>query len=45
MYVRTSHDSIEEFQSNKIIQSLVREASMPLELAQKITEETENRIY
>jgi len=45
MYVRTSHDSIEEFQSNKIIQSLVREGSMPLELAQKITEETENRIY
>jgi len=45
MYVRTSLDSIEEFQSNKIIQSLVREGSMPLELAQKITEETENRIY
>jgi len=45
MYVRTSHDSIEEFNSNKIIQSLVREGSMPLELAQKITEETENRIY
>jgi len=45
MYVRTSHDSIEEFQSSKIIQSLVREGSMPLELAQKITEETENRIY
>ena len=45
MYVRTSHDSIEEFQSNKIIQSLVREGSMPLELAQKITEEAENRIY
>ena len=37
--------SIEEFQSNKIIQSLVREGSMPLELAQKITEEAENRIY
>ena len=45
MYVRTSHDSIEEFSSHKIIQSLVREGSMPLELAQKITEEAENRIY
>ena len=45
MYVRTSHDSIEEFNSHKIIQSLVRESSMPLELAQKITEEVENRIY
>ena len=45
MYVRTSHDSIEEFNSQKIIQSLVREGGLPLELAQKITEEVENRIY
>ena len=45
MYVRTSHESIEEFSSHKIIQSLVREGSLPLELAQKITEEVENRIY
>jgi len=45
MYVRTSHDSIEEFNSQKIIQSLVREGSLPLELSQKITEEVENRIY
>ena len=30
---------------HKIIQSLVREGSLPLELAQKITEEVENRIY
>ena len=45
MYVRTSHDSIEEFDSHKIIQSLVREGSLPLELSQKITEEVENRIY
>ena len=45
MYVRTSHESIEEFTSHKIIQSLVREGSLPLELAQKITEEVENRIY
>lgn len=45
MYVRASHESIEEFNSHKIIQSLVREGSLPLELAQKITEEVENRIY
>ena len=45
MYVRTSHEAIEEFNSEKIIQSLVREGSLPLELAQKITEEVENRIY
>ena len=45
MYIRTSHESIEEFNSHKIIQSLVREGSLPLELAQKITEEVENRIY
>ena len=45
MYVRTSHDSIEEFQSQKIIQSLVREGGLPLDLAQKITEEVEIRIY
>src|ERR671932_2072482 len=45
MYVRTSRHSIEEFNSLKIIQSLVREANMPLELANKITEEVENKIY
>ena len=36
MYVRTSGESIEEFNSHKIIQSLVREGSLPLELAQKL---------
>lgn len=45
MYVRTSKHSIEEFNSLKIIQSLVREANMPLEHAHKITEEVENKIY
>jgi ribonucleoside-triphosphate reductase (formate) len=45
MYVRTTKPSIEEFNSNKIIQSLVREANMPLEQAHKITEEVENKIY
>ncbi|MFB5598645.1 MAG: anaerobic ribonucleoside-triphosphate reductase [Nitrososphaeraceae archaeon] len=45
LYVRTTKPSIEEFDSNKIIQSLIREANMPLELAHKITEEVENKIY
>lgn len=45
MYVRTSQESIEEFNSDKIAQSLVREGRLPMELAQKITEEVENRIY
>ncbi len=45
MYVRSSNETIEEFNSHKIIQSLVREGNLPLELAQKITEEVENRIY
>src|SRR5688572_17302096 len=45
MYVRTSRHTIEEFNSHKIIQSLVREANLPLEQAQKITEEVENKVY
>ena len=45
MYVRTSRHSIEEFNSHKIVQSLVREANMPLEQAHKITEEVENKVY
>ncbi|MFQ5940465.1 MAG: anaerobic ribonucleoside-triphosphate reductase [Nitrososphaerales archaeon] len=45
MYVRTTNQSVEEFNSHKVIQSLVREANVPLELAQKITEEVENKIY
>jgi DNA-binding transcriptional ArsR family regulator len=45
MYVRTGRQTIEEFNSHKIIQSLVREANLPLEQAHKITEEVENKIY
>jgi ribonucleoside-triphosphate reductase len=45
MYVRTSRHSIEEFNSNRIIQSLVREANMPIDQAHKITEEVENKVY
>jgi len=45
LYVRTSHQTIEEFNPHKIIQCLVREANMSLEQATKITEEVENKIY
>jgi ribonucleoside-triphosphate reductase len=45
MYVRTSHQTIEEFNPHKIIQCLVREANMSLEQSTKVTEEVENKIY
>ena len=45
LYVRTSRQKIEEFNANKITQSLVKEGGMPLELAQKITAEVESRIH
>jgi len=45
LYVRTSKQKIEEFNANKITQSLVREGGMPLDLAQKITAEVESRIH
>ena len=44
MYVRTSHHAIEEYNSERIIQSLVREGGLPIEAAEKITEEVGNRI-
>ncbi|HUI00655.1 MAG TPA: anaerobic ribonucleoside-triphosphate reductase [Nitrososphaerales archaeon] len=45
LYVRTSRQAMEEFNADKILQSLVKEAGMPVELAQKITSETESRLY
>lgn len=45
LYVRTSRQAMEEFNADKITQSLVREAGMPVELAQKITSEAEARVY
>lgn len=41
MLVRTSHFTFEEFDANKIANSLIREAKMPPDLAQKIAKETE----
>src|SRR3989337_2610101 len=41
MFVRTSHSTLEEFDANKIANSLIREAKMPPELAQKAAKEAE----
>jgi len=44
MFVRTSRLAMEEFDRDKIAESLVREAGVPLDLAQKIARETEGRL-
>jgi len=41
MLVRTSHFTFEEFDANKIANSLIREAKMPADQAQKTAKETE----
>ncbi len=41
MLVRTSHFTFEEFDANKIANSLIREAKIPPDLAQKTAKETE----
>jgi len=41
MMVRTSRFSVEEFDRNKIVDSLVKEAEVPIDLAQKVARETE----
>ncbi len=45
LFVRSSRQALEEFNSDRILQSLVREAGMPVEIAQKIASETEARVY
>lgn len=45
LYVRSSRQAMEEFNADRILQSLVKEAGMPVELAQKIASETESRVY
>jgi ribonucleoside-triphosphate reductase (formate) len=45
LFVRSSRQAMEEFNADKILQSLVKEAGMPVELAQKIASETEARVY
>ena len=44
MLVRTSHSTLEEFDANKIANSLIREAKMPADVAQKTAKETEKRL-
>jgi len=44
MLVRTSRFALEEFDVNKIANSLVREAKMPAELAKKVAKEAEKRL-
>jgi ribonucleoside-triphosphate reductase len=41
MMVRTSHLTLEEFDANKIANSLIKEAKVPAELAQKAAKEAE----
>lgn len=45
MLVRTSHFTLEEFDANKIANSLVREAKVPAEIAQKAAKEAEKRLF
>ncbi|MHB8567758.1 MAG: anaerobic ribonucleoside-triphosphate reductase [Nitrososphaerales archaeon] len=45
LYVRSSRQAMEEFNADRILQSLVKEAGMPVEIAQKIASETESRVY
>jgi ribonucleoside-triphosphate reductase len=44
MLVRTSHLTLEEFDANKIANSLIKEAKVPAELAQKAAKEAEKRL-
>ena len=44
MIVRTSHFTLEEFDVNKIANSLIKEAKVPSELAQKAAKEAEKRL-
>ena len=45
LYVRSARQALEEFNADRILQSLVKEAGMPVEIAQKIASETEARVY
>ena len=44
MMVRTSHLMLEEFDANKIANSLIKEAKVPVEIAQKAAKEAEKRL-
>jgi anaerobic ribonucleoside-triphosphate reductase len=44
MLVRTSHCTLEEFDANKIANSLIKEAKVPPEIAQKAAKQAEKRL-
>jgi len=44
IFVRTSLFALEDFDASKIVDSLIREAGMPVDLAQKIAKEAEKRL-
>jgi ribonucleoside-triphosphate reductase (formate) len=44
LFVRTSRWSIEEFDRNKIVQSMIQEADAPIDVAQQVAQETEDRL-
>ncbi len=44
MLVRTSHHTLEDFDANRIASSLIKEAKMPPEIAQKTAKEVEKRL-
>jgi len=44
MLVRTSRFALEDFDANKIANSLIKETKMPAELAQKVAKEAEKRL-
>jgi anaerobic ribonucleoside-triphosphate reductase len=45
MLVRTSRFALEEFDRSRIADSLIKEANMPADLAQKVARETEKRLF
>ncbi len=45
LFVRSSRHKMEEFTTDRITHSLVTEAGMPVELAQRVASEAESRIY
>jgi ribonucleoside-triphosphate reductase len=45
LFVRTSRIAMEEFDKKQIVNALQKEADVPLNLAQKIAEETEERLF
>ena len=45
LLVRTSRFALEEFDRSRIADSLIKEANMPADLAQKVARETEKRLF